>query len=70
MPTAKAKQSTPADSAALSPVMAVRPREAARLLSVSERVVWSWIAKGKLKVTRVGGGTLISAVSLRRLVGS
>jgi hypothetical protein len=48
--------------------LAVRPAQAARLLSVSERTIWTHIAKGQLKVSRIGNITLVHVASIRALL--
>jgi len=49
--------------------LVVRPAQAARLLSMSERTLWTLIGKGRLKVSRVGNITLVHMVSIRALLG-
>ena len=47
--------------------LAVRSREAARLLSISERTLWSLTApRGPIPVVRLGGAVLYVVESLRR----
>lgn len=43
-------------------------KEAARMLSVSDRTVWTLTNKGLLPVTRIGSRTLYSVESLRRFI--
>lgn len=35
--------------------LAVRPKDAARLLGVSERTLWRWTDEGRIRCLRVGG---------------
>jgi hypothetical protein len=50
-------------------VMAVRPREAARILNVSLRIIWKWINQGRLDTAKPSPGiTLILMDSIRRLL--
>lgn len=48
--------------------LAVRPAQAAHLLSVSERTLWTLISKGRFQVSRIGNVTLISMKSIRALL--
>lgn len=43
----------------------VGQREAARLLSVSERTLWRWVKNGDCPATKIGGRTLFSPEALR-----
>ena len=36
--------------------LALRPREAARLLGVSERTLWQWTRDGLIPAARIGNG--------------
>ncbi len=36
--------------------LALRPREAARMLSVSERTLWEWTRAGLIPCARIGNG--------------
>jgi hypothetical protein len=49
--------------------LVVRPAQAARLLAMSERTIWTHIAQGRLKVSRVGNITLVHMISIRALLG-
>lgn len=50
---------------------AVRVPQAARLLSVCERSIWSWIAEGRLTAYRVSDRiTLVGVASIRALLDS
>jgi hypothetical protein len=48
--------------------LAVRPAQAAHLLSMSQRTIWTHIAKRRLTVSRVGGITLVHMASIRALL--
>lgn len=48
--------------------LVVRPKQAARLLSMSERTIWTHIGQGRLEVSRVGHITLIHMASIRALL--
>jgi excisionase family DNA binding protein len=50
--------------------IAVRPREAANLLGVSERTVRSLLATGALRSVKLGAARLIAVADLERLVMS
>jgi excisionase family DNA binding protein len=52
------------DEAAIPP-LAVRRRQAAELLSVSERTLWAWTKAGKVPSVRVGHVTLYPVNLLR-----
>jgi hypothetical protein len=58
-----------ADRPSAPEAMAVRPAQAARLLSMSERTIWTLIGTGRLAVSRVGNITLIHMSSIRALLG-
>ncbi len=62
------RSSTPKPVTELEP-LAVRPAQAARLLSIGERTLWTWIGNGRLRVSRVGGITLVHMTSIRALLG-
>jgi excisionase family DNA binding protein len=77
MPRALAKQSKRRPRAAkvtqpaqplVTEVLAVKRREAARMLGVAERTVTDLIARKELRVTRIGRNTLIHTSSLRALL--
>lgn len=65
---AKPKLAPVADRPPLPEPLAVRPAQAARLLSMSERTIWTYIRDGRLRVSRIGNITLISMVSIRALL--
>lgn len=48
--------------------LVLRPKQAARALSVSERTLWTLIGTGRLEVSRVGGVTLVHMASIRALL--
>ena len=45
--------------------LALRPREAARALSISERTLWAWTEEGIVPCVRIGGTKLYSVDVLR-----
>jgi len=47
---------------------AFRVREVAGSLGVSERTVWRWISRGRLRTVREVGVTLVPAVEVSRLL--
>ena len=49
--------------ATVSPV-AVRPKQAARMLNISQRTLWSWTKAGLLPHVRVGGAVLYPVAEL------
>jgi excisionase family DNA binding protein len=49
----------------LDSALALRPREAAKLLSVSQRTLWTWTQAGIVPHTRVGRTVLYSVDALR-----
>ena len=54
---------------ALLEPLAVRAPTAARLLSMGERTIWTWINDGRLKAHRVSGRiTLVSMASIRAML--
>lgn len=67
-PSATKQRNTPPLPPPIEPLV-VRPAQAARLLAMSERTVWTYIAQGRLKVSRVGNITLVHMVSIRALLG-
>jgi excisionase family DNA binding protein len=62
----------PKSSAIDRPVerLTVRPLEAAAMLGISRRTVWSWVTSGRLEVVRLPGSSLclITVASIRRLL--
>lgn len=44
--------------------------EAAAALGLSASSIWKWISLGQLRVTKVGGRTLITADELNRILKS
>ncbi|MEZ6141070.1 MAG: helix-turn-helix domain-containing protein [Zavarzinella sp.] len=34
--------------------LALRPREAARMLGISERTLWTWVKQGRIPCVRIG----------------
>lgn len=49
-----------------APALALRPREAAKALGVSERTLWAWTAAGDVPHVRMGKTILYPVDSLRR----
>ena len=47
------------------PCLALRPREAAEALGVSERTLWAWTKNGRIPHVRMGGAVLYPVESLR-----
>jgi excisionase family DNA binding protein len=45
--------------------LALRPREAAKMLGVSERTLFTWTREGRLPVVKVGRTVLYSVEHLR-----
>ena len=48
--------------------LVVRPKQAAILLAMSERTLWTYISEGRLTVSRVGNMTLVHMNSIRALL--
>lgn len=48
-----------------TPCLALRPREAAKALGVSERLLWDWIRQGTVPHARIGGVVVLPTDSLR-----
>ncbi|HOM19084.1 MAG TPA: helix-turn-helix domain-containing protein [Thermoguttaceae bacterium] len=46
--------------------LALRPREAARMLQVSPRTLWTWTRQGLLPCIKIGRAVLYPTDSLRR----
>lgn len=58
-------------STPLLEVLAVRPREAWRMLGISASSGWKWIRLGKIRVIRVGPNvTMIEMAELRRFLAA
>lgn len=55
-----------ADPTPVTPCLALRPREAAKALGVSERTLWTWTRKGTIPHVRRGKTILYPTDSLRR----
>jgi len=49
-----------------SPCLALRPRQAAKALGVSERTLWTWTQQGSVPFVRLGKTVLYPTDSLRR----
>jgi excisionase family DNA binding protein len=49
-----------------APFLALRPREAAKALGVSERTLWTWTDEGQVPFVRIGKSILYPVDSLRR----
>lgn len=49
-----------------TPCLAMRPREAAKALGISERLLWDWTNRGKVPHIRVGKAILYPVDVLRR----
>jgi excisionase family DNA binding protein len=49
----------------LDNALALRPREAAKMLSVSQRTLWSWTKAGIIPHIRIGRCVIYPADSLR-----
>jgi len=49
-----------------TPCLALRPREAAKALGVSERTLWDWTQRGEVPHVRRGKTILYPVDSLRR----
>ncbi|MHC4071463.1 MAG: helix-turn-helix domain-containing protein [Planctomycetota bacterium] len=48
-----------------TPCLAMRPREAAKALGISERLLWEWTDKGVVPHVRLGKAILYPVDSLR-----
>jgi predicted site-specific integrase-resolvase len=53
-------------AAATVPSLALRPRDAARALSISERTLWYWTKAGIVPSVRVGHVTLYPVDAVRK----
>lgn len=49
-----------------TPCLAMRPREAAKALGISERLLWEWTNRGEVPHVRVGKAILYPVDVLRR----
>lgn len=49
-----------------TPSLALRPREAARALGVSERTLWSWTQAGEIPHVKMGRSVLYPTAALER----
>jgi excisionase family DNA binding protein len=49
-----------------TPCLAMRPREAAKALGISERLLWDWTNRGEVPHIRVGKAILYPVDVLRR----
>jgi excisionase family DNA binding protein len=50
----------------LTPCLAMRPREAAAALGISERLLWEWTNRGEIPHVRIGKAILYPVDVLRR----
>jgi excisionase family DNA binding protein len=51
------------------PVLAVRPRDASRMIGIGRTKLYELIKSGELDTVKVGRATLITVRSLRYLIG-
>lgn len=58
------KTNTTMKSEPETPCLAMRPREAAKALGISERLLWEWTNKGVVPHVRLGKAILYPADSL------
>ncbi len=49
-----------------TPCLAMRPREAAKALGISERLLWEWTNRGTIPHIRIGKAILYPVDALRR----
>jgi len=49
-----------------TPCLAMRPREAAKALGISERLLWDWTNRGEVPHIRIGKAILYPVDVLRR----
>jgi len=49
-----------------TPCLAMRPREAAKALGISERLLWDWTDRGEVPHVRIGKAILYPVDVLRR----
>ena len=50
----KTKANTTPDGPSATPVLALRPKEAARALGIGERLLWSMTNRGEIPIVRIG----------------
>jgi len=55
----------PAQNEPETPCLSMRPREAAKALGISERLLWEWTDRGKVPHIRLGKAILYPVDSLR-----
>ncbi len=58
-------KNTPVKSGPETPCLAMRPREAAKALGISERLLWEQTKKGMIPHIRLGSAVLYSVDALR-----
>jgi excisionase family DNA binding protein len=58
--------SLPSKAQPETPCLAMRPREAAKALGISERLLWEWTNRGEVPHIRVGKAILYPVDVLRR----
>ena len=63
---AKTEGSIQNDAALVGPPLALRPREAAKALSISQRLLWTITSRGQIPHVRVGRAVLYPVVELKR----
>ena len=56
----------PAEMVSREPCLAMRPREAANALGISQRLLWQWTNQGKVPHIRIGRAVLYPVSALRR----
>jgi excisionase family DNA binding protein len=56
----------PSKSEPATPCLAMRPREAAKALGISERLLWEWTNRGEVPHIRIGKAILYPVDVLRR----
>lgn len=66
MGSSEDKSSATAPGNAVSGVLALRPREAARVLGISERLLWSLTNRGEIPHLKLGRATLYPVAQLQR----
>ncbi len=65
MESSEDKNSATAPGNAVSEVLALRPREAARVLGISERLLWSLTNRGEIPHLKLGRATLYPVAQLQ-----